>query len=488
MTVHYASIDINRPPYLGGSQWMLRGLRDITVIFGRNGAGKSQLLRAIHQNSTYHGTFPTAPERGGEFAFDHNFAQQEMNVQNRGQTRASQNFAPNYRKESVSRVAALMTKIGFAAGTGNQTLTNDRILSEISERLTSLLPEFKFEAKAELPHFKLTRTNVPEGAEGNVGNPSVELSSGEMESLTIGLDLLTVCSLWELESQQERLLLIDEPDPHMHPELQTRFASFILELVNRYKVQVIIATHSTTLMSALGRVAFNRVGVLYLNNAQFEHKAHPFDKYLKKLSSVLGGHALVGPLFGAPLLLVEGDDDHRIWSHVPRQPEHKQIFAVLPCDGDEIKNYQPMLEQLFASLRNNTNKPAGYALIDGDKPKPTHGEYKNIPFIQLACREAENLYLTDDVLASIKLTWEDAKARIKAQASNYPKVEKKLSDCDNWEIRQNDLKDLIEPLSSILDDAGLHWTQRIGQTLGKRRPRGQLLDFLGDEVVDALWK
>ena len=63
---------------------------------------------------------------------------------------------------------------------------------------------------------------------------------------------------------------------------------------------------------------------------------HPFDNYLKKLSSVLGGHALVGPLFGAPLLLVEGDDDHRIWSHVPRQPEHKEIFAVLPCDGDEI--------------------------------------------------------------------------------------------------------------------------------------------------------
>ena len=488
MAVHYSSIDINRPTWLGGSQWMLRGLKDITVLFGRNGAGKSQLLRAIHQNSAYKGTFPTAPERGGEFAYDHNVTQQEMNVQNRGSTRASQNIAPNYRKESVSRIAALMTKIGFAAGTESQSLDNDRILSELSDSLTALLPEFKFEATPETPHFRLTRTNAAEGSDGRVGNPSNELSSGEMESLTIGLDLLTVCSLWELEKQQERLLLIDEPDPHMHPELQTRFASFLYRLMDRYKVQIIVATHSTTLLSALGRVAFNRVGVLYLNNAVFEQRALPFNNYLKKLSSVLGGHALVGPLFGAPLLLVEGDDDHRIWSHVPRQPEHKEIFAVLPCDGDEIKNYQPILEQLFASLQQNTDTPAGYALIDGDKPKPTHGEYRHIPFIQLNCRESENLYLTDDVLAAMNLTWDDAKARIKENTSRYSEIEERLLDCENWDISQVDLKDLIDPLSKILDDVGLHWTQRIGQTLGKRKPRSQLIDLLGEEVINALWR
>ena len=35
----------------------------------------------------------------------------------------------------------------------------------------------------------------------------------------------------------------------------------------------------------------------------------------------------MGPLFGVPLLLVEGDDDYRIWNEIPRH--HITSFAVI---------------------------------------------------------------------------------------------------------------------------------------------------------------
>ncbi len=57
---------------------------------------------------------------------------------------------------------------------------------------------------------------------------------------------------------------------------------------------------------------------IYLDRTKSDFSAQPFTSVTKELSACLGGHALMGPLFGVPILLVEGDDDYRIWSQVPR--------------------------------------------------------------------------------------------------------------------------------------------------------------------------
>ncbi len=47
MPIHVSEIEVVRPPHLGGGPWRLQELNNITVIFGKNGSGKSQLLRAL---------------------------------------------------------------------------------------------------------------------------------------------------------------------------------------------------------------------------------------------------------------------------------------------------------------------------------------------------------------------------------------------------------------------------------------------------------
>jgi len=51
MTLHFRELDKARNDFLGGGLWKLRKLTDVTVVFGRNGSGKSMLLRAIRDHN-----------------------------------------------------------------------------------------------------------------------------------------------------------------------------------------------------------------------------------------------------------------------------------------------------------------------------------------------------------------------------------------------------------------------------------------------------
>jgi predicted ATPase len=480
MAIHYSELKPKRPKWLGDGQWILSNLTDVNVIFGKNSSGKSLLLRALWDELKGHSQY-ISPERAGEVSYQQGIVDEELQESSRGSQRRGKNQASRFRQESISRLGALKMRIGDIAGRAENT---PDILGKIERDLASLIPEFKFSIIKETPYFKLERYDYKSDQITPV--KSQDLSSGETEMLTLALDLLTMCNLWELEEQPQRILLIDEPDPHLHPDLQLSLAEFVVRLGRDYNIQIFIATHSTTLLTGLGQQRNSGVGVIYLNNAQEQQKLIKFDEYFQELSICLGGHALMGPLFNAPLLLVEGDDDYQIWSHLPRNPNYGKALAVIPCGGDKIIQYQITLEKLFASLRNGES-PIGYALIDGDKSLPTNLSQNHIKFLQLQCHEAENLYLTDEVLKKLDYTWEGACAQIIKKASKFSKKATALKNCENWDPRKEDVKDVIVPVAQILDQKGLLWTMRLGKLLGEHKPEGQLAEFLGDDVIKAIW-
>lgn len=485
--LHYSSIDVDRPKWLGGGQWMLRDLRDITVVFGRNGSGKSLLLRNLAESPRYPVTHYASPERGGDIAYQQGLSEQELNPDSRGNSRKGKNFVAQYRPEAVSRLGTLMTKLGHAAGRGSLGNSQARTAFDAMESsIMELLPGFVFRIKATPPFFEMERVD-PVTGETTAANPT-QLSSGESEILTLALDLLTVCHIWEIEKHPQRLLLLDEPDPHLHPELQVRFARFLADIARRFSLQLIIATHSTTLLAAVGHLDDVSVAVVYLNNANYEQQARQAETTMKRLSALLGGHALIGPLFAAPLLLVEGDDDYAVWSHVPRHPGYRNLLAVVPAGGDEIFEHQKILEEIFGAIREGDSAAVGYALLDGDKALPTHLQTNHIQFITLECHEIENLYLTDAVLAQFSLTWSEAAERIKAKADDFgEKADSLRSLADARDRRSVDLKGLMVPLVQILDEREVPWTVRLGKVLGQSRPTGDMADYLGSDVVGALW-
>ncbi|RKZ63143.1 MAG: hypothetical protein DRR08_04325 [Candidatus Parabeggiatoa sp. nov. 2] len=51
--------------------------------------------------------------------------------------------------------------------------------------------------------------------------------------------------------KSDHLLIIDEPENHLHPEWQLLLAELIVNLVNQHKVYVLINSHSPYLIEAL---------------------------------------------------------------------------------------------------------------------------------------------------------------------------------------------------------------------------------------------
>jgi hypothetical protein len=87
----------------------------------------------------------------------------------------------------------------------------------------------------------------------------------------------------------------------------------------------------------------------------------------------------------------------------------------------------------------------------------------------------------------MQLTWEDAQEKIIKNADNHGEKAAKLKECRSWDRSQVDLKEIIHAIADIIDPKRLRWTTRVGQAIGRREPRGELVDFLGKDTIEALW-
>lgn len=109
------------------------------------------------------------------------------------------------------------------------------------EVLNEILSVADFPYRVEAPKGSLLDPYNFELKEGNIAVNPKDLSSGEKVILQL--------ALWLYDSRHHnrfpRLFLMDEPDAHLHPSMTRQFMNVVQEvLVNRYKVRVILTTHS----------------------------------------------------------------------------------------------------------------------------------------------------------------------------------------------------------------------------------------------------
>ena len=253
-TLYTPEIQVPRPDYLGGNLWNLKNLKPITVILGRNGSGKSLLLRQWRDLSQQQSHY-IAPERTGAIDYAAQYLQQEGNPNERRNV-SSRNFVEAYRSRVIVRIQHyFMTRGDFR---GNQPPNNP---TELEALLGKLLPDFAIQLSARgAPPYNLFR--LPSYQPVTTVD---QLSSGEVQLFTLGLDILTMAAIWEMQGETARTLLIDEPDTHIHPDLQARFADFLASVAERFALQLVIATHSTSLLAAIGQFARDDTGILFMD-------------------------------------------------------------------------------------------------------------------------------------------------------------------------------------------------------------------------------
>ena len=452
----------------------------ITVFIGKNGSGKSTLLRNLDLRDDLETKY-ISPERGGSLKYNPRINEsiardQEWLAQSRRMNRSDQ-----FREQSSAQFRNLETAIL-------------REIEKNQEKRQDL--DYMFDATLDqintlLPAIDMTRTDRGFGITTKEGELIDEdwISSGESELIALAIEAL----VFSRECAPNSILLLDEPDVHLHPDLQFRFASFLLNLVNEFNFKLVIATHSTAMFSGLADSESLQVAPI---TGKGQQDFCPFtpDEVSKNLIPLFGVHPLANHFNKRPLLLVEGEDDRRVIEQLVRSSEGR--FRYQPAvvgDKQSMEKWERWLNQVLPSIYDN---PVAYSLRDLDKGRiPGIENMGCVKRTRLNCYAIENLLLTSECFASHGKTEEEFKKALQSWVNSQPEhqsvAEIKIL-LERFEERRTIKVKSIRNILCALLGASKPWEVVIGQLLANSDLKrvdeeGSLYVFIGDQCVKKLF-
>ena len=462
---------------------ILENLNKINVIMGKNGCGKSKLLRSIETISKTKNLNVEyiIPERAGIIENDPNVAKSMESSSNWTAEQRRANQYHNFKKQTYARYRQLIMEILFKIHDDNEVRDNHNfdLNSKVINILNSLLDNIDFSPFKDKIIFK---------SKSGIDILAKDISSGESEIITLGIECLYYAH--SCQNNKMNLLLLDEPDVHLHPDLQYKFGKFLLSLISEFNLSIIIATHSTAFLSSISDNVHTRV--CFMKNGSTALEFTPISDPYTKILPIFGAHPLSSIFNRAPILLVEGEDDERIWQQAIRTSNGK--IKLFPCQVDSIQHmreYEKLCKKILNSIYDN---PVAFSLRDRDSGSEEIDDDTPIIRMKLSCYSAENLLLTDDILYSLNYTWHQLKLDIdKWIEKNSSHAHFSVMKCfqeskynrKNFKIKaiRNDVIHILETNKS--------WEIVVGQAIARLDSsssiaRNSLKDYLGKKTVKSL--
>ncbi|EGR0394255.1 ATP-dependent endonuclease [Vibrio vulnificus] len=473
-----------------GEQQRAEGLKNINILLGKNGAGKSRFLRSIDEFFSYQEGYNIryiSPERAGVFKRDgYVLNNLESDPHWLGNARRV-NQAENFKAVSATLLREVETAY-LRQLQDNTDIRNDPNRNFRTDRLDSinrLLSNISIYQEGSNFEFRNT--------EGDLIQPD-QISSGESESVSLAVELMYFFD--NLKRDRFNLLLLDEPDVHLHPDLQGRLASFIINLVeslsptDKDNVAVILATHSTPFICALAKSEHTSIGTKDFGVATVSFVE--ISTQLKKIAPFFG-HPLSLSLSQDPMLILEGEDDERVWQQAARSSQGKiKLFPVIASSVDQQTELESFTADMIESLYD---EPVAFSLRDGDGVSDELVPIRSVARFRLQCYAIENLLLTDQVLAQLGTTWSDFQKLAEnwlqenVQHRDHGKIRELIDDPNRQRnVKIKDIRQLVCAICST----NKPWEVAVGQAIGKldvtRLNLGDfdLATFIGAEATQKL--
>lgn len=464
------------------------GYGQVNVILGKNGSGKSILLRLMDTKLSGREACIRyiTPERGGELTYDGNIETNRSNNPNWMTNTRRKNRWEQFRQSSVAEFRNLEILV----------------LRSIEADPEIRGSDFKFDSEVSrinevLDHIELTRSDTA-GFDiirkvGRQRANSPELSSGESELVSLAIEILYFAYLCKQDKyhEKENWLLLDEPDVHLHPDLQQRLMQLLINSMEGVNGKVAIATHSTVILSSLCMLEPDvRVGLKNFGNQALVFR--PADEALKAILPMFGAHPLSNIFNEKPPLIVEGEDDERIWQAAVRSSQGR--ISVYPCVAGNIQSmsqFETAASELITSVYENAK---AYSLRDQDDEPYEIDDIGPVIRCRLNCRNAENLIVSDDVLAKLGTDWDALRVGFEKWISDNPghsryddAVAFRDSGLDRRRLQLKNLRVLIVGISGSTKP----WEVAVGQSIaeineGLFEGPDSLKSYLGPKVVQAL--
>lgn len=466
------------------NDFSLKSLAKINVILGKNGCGKSHLLKRIEAGLTSRAGFGRvryiSPERGGmlryEPGIEQNIAADPKWMTNERRRNQSSNFreqsAALFRRFEMRVLRGIEedhTKPGYVPRKFAATL----------DKLNRLLDRVELKRNDNKAFAILLRGKAEEA------RPE-DISSGESELISLGIEFLAFAN--ECEPDKQNVLLVDEPDVHLHPDLQHRLAEFIADAVKNAEMTLVLATHSTALLAALSEGEDTRVAFMRRNDRQLTFKS--VSQVDKTILPIFGAHPLSNVFNQSPVLLIEGEDDERMWQQAVRSAGGR--IRVYPCPVNGLPRFAEYESEVNNVIEAVYDSARAYSLRDRDMQPEHIADVGHLVRMRLSCRAAENLMLSDDALAMAQTDWPAMQMRIRewAAANKTHQYHSHVqSFIDNGLDRMNhDLKEIRNILVGLMSSKP--WEVLVGQAIaelararGPTRP-GTLREFVGEKVAE----
>ena len=477
---------------------LVEGLSRINFIIGMNGCGKSTYLRRLPNGMTVsqqkaHVEFTyIEPERGGSL-------QNDPNAVNRSPQGGQTNQDPAFRQKVLSEFNELhRTLLLELDDNKSKYSSNTEGPNLFLKPLNTFLPEieisFARSGDLEVSVDGKTLSSKPSSGRNRMQQGALDaLSSGQLEAISLGIKILNFAFLKSGASSQ-RILLIDSPDAHFHPDLQRRFSNFVYEMCLEHEFQTIIASHSTAMLD----IDNDDLRVSFVNKESLRTRSTPLkfiapNGELNRVLPIFGAHPLSQAFNEKPILLVEGDDDVRVWEQVQRTSNGS--IAFFPCATDSITKMNRHEELLDSLLPSVYESPLAFSLRDKDDSADNSiANLTHVKRAKLNCRAAENLFLTDDVLVYLSTTWKDVKNDIclwlKSNDTHKFFDEMKKFKEDGFDRQNADLKKIRNILLGILPTSK-PWEVLVGQVVAKQAMQEKfsethLAEFIGKDMIEFI--
>ncbi|HCL2594823.1 AAA family ATPase [Pseudomonas aeruginosa] len=474
---------------LSGQTARLSGLNNINILVGRNGAGKSRFFRDIDEMASrstqlFYVRY-VSPERAGSFKRDGNVLTNMSNDPEWLRHTRAVNQASDFKaasamlfREAETLYLRRLARTPEIRLDPTRNFETDR-LSKVNQLLTNISLEMG-NADFEFRSLLNGETIAPQ-----------QISSGESEAVALAAEILYFFDT--IDPAKFNVLLLDEPDVHLHPDLQARLGKLIISMLDEFKdhadsIAVCISTHSSPLVCSLAASPYVSIGTKSFAVDIVELK--PASAELRKIAPFLG-HPLSLSLSDDAALILEGEDDERVWQQAARTSQGRiKVFPVLAASVDQQGALETFCIQLLDTLYDN---PVAFSIRDGDGVVDQPLEHRPPPLkrYRLQCYAIENALLTDSCLAVMDTTWEDFIATSRKWIKDNPDhrdtalIEELAGSSDR--LRHKKIKKIR---NLICDVAGCKkpWEIVVGQAIAALTREdlanpNMLIDFLGAEMV-----
>ena len=254
---------------------------------------------------------------------------------------------------------------------------------------------------------------------------------------------------------------------------------------------MVLTVIDTSLLGAFEN--YPNISIEFISYGQSDITFKKVNHVYRKVLPVFGAHPLSNIFNEAPIFLVEGEDDERVWQQTIRTAQG--AIKIFPCSVDSIDHLNEFETEIVHIINAIYDDAVAFSLRDRDDGPEEINDIPPVVRMRLSCRAAENLLLSDDALARLGTNWGELQNKISQWLERNPD-HPHYNDMDQFseqgfQRKTFNLKSIRNDIMGIIG-SNKPWEVVVGQAIGTMNvvencSENSLQNYIGQKIIDNIF-